>query len=119
MKLNFKKISAVLGSVIMAGATLGFAAAAAYPAPFVDSEGVADVAVIYGANADSDPTGLASALDYVQAGNVQTDLSGYVSGGTVIEGESFKFEKTSTKFHLGDNITGVISTALDEDERSE
>ena len=24
--------------------------------------------------------------------------------------------KTSTKFHLGDNITGVISTALDEDE---
>ncbi|MDP3966390.1 MAG: hypothetical protein Q8Q04_02575, partial [archaeon] len=109
MKLNFKKISAVLGSVVMAGATLGFAAAAAYPAPFVQN-GAADVAIVYGTGAG------VSSLDMVQAGNIQIDLAGYVSGGAItIEGESFKFEKTSTKFHLGDNITGVVSTSLDDD----
>ena len=94
----------------MTGATLGFAAAANFPAPFVTS-GVGNVAIVYGTGAGI------SALDQVQAGNIQTALSSYVSGGTTtIDGESFKFEKTSTKFHLGDNITGVVSSSLDDDE---
>ena len=37
-------------------------------------------------------------------------------GSTVISGDSYKFEKTSTKFHLGDTITGVISSDLDDDQ---
>ncbi|PIZ82075.1 hypothetical protein COX98_01165 [Candidatus Pacearchaeota archaeon CG_4_10_14_0_2_um_filter_30_11] len=111
MKLNFKKISAIAASTLLAGMSVGLAAAANYPAPFVNSAGAADVAVVYGTGAG------VSSLDLVQAGNIQTSLASSVKGGTTtIDGESFKFEKTSTKFHLGDNITGVVSTNLDDDQ---
>ncbi|PJE81848.1 hypothetical protein COU58_00280, partial [Candidatus Pacearchaeota archaeon CG10_big_fil_rev_8_21_14_0_10_32_42] len=68
MKFNFKKISAVLGSFAMVGATLGFAAAAAYPAPFVQS-GSANVAIVYGTGQG------VSSLDMVQAQNIKTSLA--------------------------------------------
>ncbi len=109
MKLNFRKISAVLGSTLLAGLTLGVAHAA-YPSPFVEN-GVADVGIVYGTGAG------VSALDQTQAGNIQASLATFVTGSVVIgDGDSFKFEKTSTKYHLGDNITGVISSNLDEDQ---
>jgi len=111
MKLNFKKISAIAASTLLAGMSVGLAAAANYPAPFVNSAGAANVAVVYGTGAG------VSSLDLVQAGNIQTSLASSVKGGTTtIDGESFKFEKTSTKFHLGDNITSVVSSALDDDQ---
>jgi hypothetical protein len=47
MRFNFRKISAIAASALMTGMTLGVAAAANYPAPFV-SGGVANVAVVYG-----------------------------------------------------------------------
>ena len=50
MKINFRKISAIAASALMTGMTLGVAAAANYPAPFV-SGGVANVAVVYGTGA--------------------------------------------------------------------
>ena len=95
----------------MAGLTMGTAMAANYPAPFV-SGGVANVAIVHGSG-----TGV-SALDAVEAGNIQTNLaSGVTSGGTVtVTGTPYKFEKTSTKYHLGDTITAVVSSSLDEDE---
>ena len=111
MKLNFKKISAIAASTLLAGMSVGLAAAANYPAPFVNSAGAADVAIVYGTGAG------VSTLDESQAGMIRAALSGKVKGGTTtIDGESFKFEKTSTKFHLGDNITGVVSTNLDDDQ---
>ena len=45
--INFKKISAITGSALMLGMTMGVAAAANYPAPFV-SGGAANVAIVYG-----------------------------------------------------------------------
>ena len=53
MKFNFKKVASVLASVVLLGSTVGIAAAANYPAPFV-SGGVADLAVVVGANAPLD-----------------------------------------------------------------
>lgn len=109
MKFNFKKISAVAASVLMTGMTAGIAAAASYPAPFVD-DGVANVAIVYGTG-----TGVSS-LDMVQAGNIQTSLGESVEGtATVTGGESFTLEKNSDKFNYGDRMNSVYST-LDEDE---
>jgi hypothetical protein len=78
----FKKIASVLASAVMLSSTIGFAAAASYPAPFVTG-GLADAAVVYGANAAiSDVT---AAIDVQQklgalaVGSVSTDAS--VSGG--------------------------------------
>ena len=110
MKINFRKISALAASMLMVGMTAGVAGAANYPAPFVVS-GTADVAIVYGSGANN--------FDVIQAGNIRESLEGFMSGGggsSVSGGDSFKFEKTSTKFNLGDNITGVISTSIDEDE---
>jgi len=111
MRFSFKKISAIATSVLMAGMTLGVAAAASYPEPFVSGSS-SNVAIVYGTG-----TGV-SALDTVQAGNIQTDLQDRLpsSGSSTSGGEYYKFEKTSTKFHLGDNITSVVSSAIDDDE---
>jgi len=112
MKFNIRKISAIGASILMAGLTMGTAMAANYPAPFV-SGGSANVAIVHGSG-----TGV-SVLDAVEAGNIQANLAaGVTSGGTVslVGGESYKFEKVSTKFNLGDTITGVIASAIDDDE---
>jgi hypothetical protein len=115
-KFNFRKITALASSLLLTGMTMGVAAAASYPAPFV-SGGTANVAIVYGTGSG------VSSLDLIQAGNIQTDLQAYLgtgsttgSGSSVEGGDSYKFEKTSTKFHLGDNITGVISSSIDDDE---
>jgi len=52
MRFNFKKIAAIGTSVLLTGMSMGFAAAA-YPAPFVQS-GVANVGVVYGTGAGVD-----------------------------------------------------------------
>ena len=108
-KFNFRKISAVVASALMTGMTMGVAAAADYPAPFV-SGGVANVAVVYGTG-----TGVSS-LDLVQAGNIQTSLGTYVESGevTVTGGEIFKLEKTSNKFNFNEALNGVYADLDDE-----
>lgn len=110
MKFNFRKISAIAASALMTGMTMGVAAAANYPAPFV-SGGVANVAVVYGTGAG------VSSLDLVQANNIQDSLAKFVSGGSVVVegGESFVLEKASKKFHLGDSLTTIYSS-LDDGE---
>jgi len=115
MKFNFKKISAVTASLIMVGMTAGFAAAAAYPAPFVSSSGVADVAVIYG-------TGV-GATDMIPAKDVQKNLATYStssSGGTTssLTGDFFQIHKSNNEFNLGDEITDFYTT-IDSDQLSE
>ena len=110
MKFNFRKISAIAASALMTGMTMGVAAAANYPAPFV-SGGVANVAVVYGTGAG------VSSLDLVQANNIQDSLAKFVSGGSVVVegGESFVLEKASKKFHLGDSLVDIYPS-LDDGE---
>jgi len=110
MKYNFKQIFALGTSALLIGMTaMAGVGAANYPAPFVVS-GHGNVAVVYGTGSG------VSATDQAQATLVASGLMGLVTGTTTVTGESYLFEKTSTKFHLGDNITGVISTSIDEDE---
>jgi len=116
MKFNFKKIATVLGSALMIGSTMGLAAAASYPAPFVQS-GAANVAVVVGSQA--------ALSDAVAASNIGSDLStklaaqtatsGTSSGATASGGDSYKIEKTSTKFQLGKGVLDVISGTVTED----
>ena len=104
--MKFKKITAIAASVLMAGMTVGFAAAANYPAPFVDN-GVADVAVVYGTGAG------VSSLDQVQAGNIQKSLGTYVksTGTTTVEGgEVFMLDKSSNHFNYNDALNSVYSS---------
>lgn len=116
MKINFKKIATVLGSAVMIGSTLGMAAAASYPAPFVQS-GAANVAVVVGANA--------ALSDAVAATNIgsnlatqlaaQTATGSTATGATASGGDSYKLEKTSTKFRLGNGILEVVSGTVTDD----
>jgi len=110
MKFNFKKIGSILASGIMLASTLGFAAAASYPQPFV-SGGNEDAAIVYGVNAAS--TDIAAAID------VQTKLNALVSGSSgssATGGDSFKIEKTSTKFQLSKGILDIYAAAITEDK---
>ncbi len=80
MKFNFKKVSAIGTSILLAGMSMGVAAAANYPSPFVVG-GTADVAIVYGTG-----TGV-SALDVVQSGNIQTDLQSFMGASTTGDGD--------------------------------
>lgn len=102
MKINFKKIATVLGSAVLIGSTLGMAAAANYPQPF--SEGAA---IVYGSQG--------SLSDVAAAANIGSNLAvantvSTVSGSTTTGGDSFKIEKTSTKFQYGMGINQIEST---------
>lgn len=110
MKINFRKISAIAASALMTGMTLGVAAAANYPAPFV-SGGVANVAVVYGTGSG------VSSLDLVQANNIQDSLSEYVDADEVVVegGESFVLDKTSNHFNFGDALNGAFPELDDAD----
>ncbi len=104
MKFNFKQISAVLGSLLMVGMTAGVGAAANYPAPFVVS-GTGDFAVVYGASA--------ATSDTTQATSVASQLQGMVTT-LGLGSDTYKFEKASTKFHLGDNFTAIRTNINDD-----
>ncbi|MCR4327151.1 MAG: hypothetical protein NUV46_01050 [Nanoarchaeota archaeon] len=87
----------------MTGATLGFAAAAAYPAPFVQS-GAANVAIVYGTGEG------VSSLDMVSVTGVQTSLASYVTGeSTTIDGESISLASGSD-LYLNDDLAENIQT---------
>jgi len=108
MKFNFKKIATVLGSALMVGSTMGLAAAANYPAPFVQS-GAGDVAVVIGANS----------LDMAYATTITSDLSGKITvaaatASSDATGDSVQLKRGSDKYNLGDNLTAFYSTLDDE-----
>jgi len=111
---NFKKVSAILASAVMFGSTIGFAAAANYPNPFVVS-GTADVAVVYGASADSS--------DAVAASNIRDDLDNYVTtdgttGTTASGGDSVLLAKSSDNLNLGNLISDIFTGTVDDDDLS-
>jgi hypothetical protein len=108
MRLNFRKISAIAAGALMVGLTLGTAAAASYPAPFVTGSG-ADVAIVYGSGAG------VSSLDLVQAAGIMNNLQSYMSTGgggsssTTASGGDSQILSTSTrKLYYGDHIDAPI-----------
>src|SRR3989344_6866871 len=97
---KFKKIASVLTSAIMLSSTIGFAAAASYPQPFVTG-GAADGAVVYGANA--------AISDVTAAIDVQQKLSALVTSGTsssssAVSGEAVALFTGGTKLYINDTI---------------
>jgi hypothetical protein len=119
MKLNFKKIASVLTSTVMLSSTIGLAAAANYPAPFVKG-GVADVAVVWGsAAAASDLVAVTDITADLQAElAVQTASSDSTSSTATVEGGDYVvLEKSNNKFNLGDDPTDFYSK-LTSDELS-
>src|SRR3990167_10610183 len=113
MRFNLRKISALASSALMIGMTAGIAAAANYPAPFVVG-GTADVAVVYGTG-----TGV-SALDVVQAGNIQSSLQSFMggtTGGTTAStsGEVVSLDTSADKIWLNTSLNAVKSTITKSD----
>ncbi len=112
MRFNFKKVSAIATSVLMVGMTMGVAAAANYPAPFVENN-AANVAIVVGSGSG------VSMLDGLQASNIQKDLQGRVSGTTgtssTVSGEAFPLFTSSSKIYIGDAINVVKSIVTDSD----
>jgi hypothetical protein len=117
MKLNFKKIASVLTSTVMLSSTIGLAAAANYPAPFVKG-GAADVAVVWGS--------AAAATDLVAVTDITADLqaelaaqsgssSGSTSSSSVSGGDYVKIAKTGNNFNLGNTMNGVFGARVDKD----
>lgn len=106
MKLNFRKISAVIASGLMTVSAVGFAAAANFPAPFVVG-GSADAAVVYGTGA--------GALDQTPANSVGNYLASKVtSGGGTPTGESVALEKTSDHLNLANGFSDVFTSNVDD-----
>lgn len=103
MKKFIKKVSAIAGSALMIGLSMGTAMAANFPSGYSASS----TAIVYGANAAmSDTTGAQSIIDFL----------GTDGGSIVVEGgESFTLEKTSVNFHYGDALNALYPT-LDDDE---
>lgn len=116
MKINFKKIATVIGSALMIGSTVGMAAAASFPAPFVQS-GNADVAIVVGSSAAIGDVVAAANLGSVLASKLaaQTATGGSSSSAVATGGDSYKIEKTSTKFHLGNGVLDVVSGTVTSD----
>ncbi|MCL5730401.1 MAG: hypothetical protein M1165_02440 [Candidatus Pacearchaeota archaeon] len=105
MGFNFRKIAAIGTSVLLAGMTMGFAAAANYPAPFVQN-GAANVAIVVGSSA--------LPADSVTAGNIVTNLNSSLSsstssGGSVsTSGEVVALDKgTSSRIWLNTSLTNA------------
>lgn len=112
MKFNFKRISAIVTSTILAGMTFGFAAAAAYPAPFI-SGGAANVAIVYGTGSG------VNALDLVNAGyiqsNLQSKMGGSSGGDETVAGEAKSLNSGSNLLYLLDDLAENVATITKND----
>src|SRR3989344_2711107 len=110
--INFKKISAIAGSGLMLGMTMGIAAAANYPAPFV-AGGAADVAIVYGTGSG------VSILDAVEAGSIQANLQSFMTGKTTttgsVSGEAVALFTGGTKLYINDSLNSIKNTIKDSD----
>ncbi|OGJ19956.1 hypothetical protein A3K73_03280 [Candidatus Pacearchaeota archaeon RBG_13_36_9] len=114
MNFNFKKITSVIASAVMLGSTIGFAAAANYPAPFVQG-GAANVGIVMGADAaNSDylaAVGLGQALQAELAKQTATTTT---TGGTT-SGEGVNMATSARGLYYGDALN-VARTTLTSSE---
>ena len=112
MRFNFRKISAIATSALMIGMTAGVAAAANYPAPFIEG-GAANVAVVMSTGEGY------SALDHIEATNLYSDLQSKATGtddtpGTVT-GEAYALFTGSSKVYISDPINTIKSVVTDSE----
>ncbi len=106
MRFNFRKIASTIASTALLGSTVALAAAASYPAPFVQN-GQADVAIVYGT--------LASNTDLVAANDIAQSLSSALAdqggdGDFTIEGESYALFTGSSPLLLNASLSSVRSS---------
>jgi hypothetical protein len=116
--IKFKQIASVLAGTILASSTLAIAAAANYPAPFVDG-GSADVAIVYG-------SGTGAVNDLLAVLDINNDLSdtlarntasgGSNSGTRLSEDDIVQLDKTSDRLNLRNGVVDVFGLTVDEDD---
>ena len=111
MRFNFKKIASVLASIAMVGSTVGIAAAANYPSPFV-ANGAADVAVVIGANSlGSDSVGAADITSDLATQLASQTATGTASSGVSTSGgDSQDLATSSTKLYYNSTINAARTT---------
>ena len=112
MKFNFKKVASVLASAAMVGSTMGFAAAATYPAPFV-SGGASDVAIVVGSGTGADDMLAATDIGANLGAKVTT---GSVTGATPAGGDSALIAKSSNNVNMVDTLSSVFGATVDDDD---
>ena len=110
--MRFKKIASVLASAAMLFSTVGFAAAANYPQPFVSASGVPDVAIVYGSHP--------AMADATAAANIQNHLNskvvaGAVSGTPTISGNAATLASGSNYIYLNDGLNKNVQTITKDD----
>lgn len=106
MRFNYRKIASVFASAVMLTSTMGFAAAATYPAPFSSTGGV----VVYGADAAKN--------DLVSAISVQSSITATTTGVAATAtcvGECAPLYTGSSKININDTMN-VVKTVLTETE---
>jgi len=116
MKKIFKKAVAILGSAFMIGATAGMAAAANFPAPFVE-DGSANVAVVVGANAALSDAVAATNLGSDLASALAAQTAGTSGGTTIVSGTAWEVATSSDDLELGEAIYSVTNF-IDSDDLS-
>jgi len=115
MKINFKKIATVIGSALLIGSTAGFAAAASFPAPFVQS-GSADVAVVLGANAAlSDAVAATNIGGKLSSALAAQTASGAITSSATVDGEAVSLDTTSSRIWLNTSLNVAKSTLTKTD----
>ena len=106
MKFNFRKIASTIASTAMLGSTVALAAAANFPAPFV-SNGVADVAIVYGNNLDlSAVTEISTALSTALAGGA----GGSAAAASV---DAYPLYTSSTPLQLNNSLNSVRTSVTE------
>ncbi|MEK6924777.1 MAG: hypothetical protein AABW71_00890 [Nanoarchaeota archaeon] len=104
MKFNFRKITSAMASTAMLGLTVATAAAANFPAPFVQN-GNADVAIVYG-----------NSLDLSAVTDISTALSSALSSGSSgapASTEAYELFTSSTPIQLNNSLSSVRSSVTD------
>jgi len=104
MKFNFRKIASAIASTAMLGSTVALAAAANFPAPFVQN-GNADVAIVYG-----------SSLDLPAVTDITTALSSALAGGASgapASNDAYPLFTSSTPLQLNNSLNSVRSSVTD------
>ncbi|MDP4039900.1 MAG: hypothetical protein Q8P57_04970 [Candidatus Pacearchaeota archaeon] len=105
MKFNFRKIASALASTAMVGSTIALAAAASYPAPFVQN-GASNVAIVYGEN-----------LDLSAVTSITSDLSAALASAgataTTVSSDAYPLFTSSTPLQLNASINSVRTTVTE------
>ncbi len=112
---NFRRVASVLASATMITSTVALAAAANYPAPFIQG-GTADVGVVYGGNAAStDFVAVVDITNNLQASLASQTASGSTTTGGSISGEAAPLFSGATKLYINDTLNAVFTVVTESE----